>query len=112
MKDVETYKGSGEIVHAVQDADLEKFAQLFRNAQYAWYQEWMARGQIDEGSCCLGVGVSVYYLPPRARHPRLRQVIEWLGSQGDFEAERTKAIPIKMLADHGISATYDCGRMD
>lgn len=112
MKRVETYKGSGKFVNAVQDADLETLRPVFREAERAWYQEWVARGCKDEGSCCLGIGVSVYYLPPRGRTPKPRQVIEWNGSQGDFEAERTKSLPIRMLADAGVDAFYNCGRLD
>ena len=80
--------------------------------QREWFAEWVARGQKDEGSCCLGIGISVYYLPPRARQPVRRQVIAWTWSQGDFEAERTKATPINRLAQYGAAAVYDCGRMD
>lgn len=112
MKTVETYKGSGNYVNALQNAELEKMRPIFKQIETAWCDEWIARGQKDEGSCCLGVGISVYYLPPRSRQPRLVQVIGWTWSQGDFEAERTKGTPIKMLADLGVSATYDCGRLD
>ena len=112
MKTVETYKGSGESVNAVQDADLDRLRDVFAEVQREWFAEWMARGQRDEGSCCLGIGISVYYLPPRARQPIRRQVIAWTWSQGDLEAERTKATPINRLAEHGVAAVYDCGRMD
>lgn len=112
MKTVETYRGSGEMVNAVQDADLERLQPVFAEIQREWFAEWMARGQRDEGSSCLGIGISVYYLPPRARQPVRRQVIAWTWSQGDFEAERTRATPINRLAEHGVTAAYDCGRMD
>ena len=112
MKTVETYTGSGEYVTALQDADLASMLPIFREIEGEWYREWIARGQKDEGSCCLGIGISVYYLPPRARQPQRRQVIEWTWSQGDFEAERTKATPINRLAEHGVTAVYNCGRLD
>jgi len=112
MKRVETDRGSGEFVNAVQDADLERLRPVFAETQREWFEEWMGRGQRDEGSCCLGIGISVFYLPPRARQPQRRQVIAWTWSQGDFEAERTKATPIDRLAQYGVTAVYDCGRMD
>ena len=112
MKTLETYKGSGEFVNALQYADLERLRPVFAEVQREWFAEWVARGQVDEGSCCLGIGVSVYYLPPRARQPVRRQVIAWTWSQGDFEADRTKATPINRLAQYGATAVYDCGRMD
>jgi hypothetical protein len=112
MKRVETYRGSGEFVNAVQDADLADLRSLIGDARDAWYAAWLRGGEVDEGSCCLGIGIDVFYLPPRARHPRPRQVISWTWTQGDFGAERTKAVPIKMLAKAGIDAYYNSGRMD
>lgn len=112
MKTVETYKGSGEFVQAVQDADLERMRPAFAEIEREWVELWIARGRKDEGSCCMGVGVSVYYLPPRARQPKPMQVVRWLGSQGDFEADRTKELPIGRLAAMGASAFYNCGWMD
>jgi len=112
MKTVETYKGSGEFVQAMQDADIERLRPVFSEIEREWLALWIARGRKDEGSSILGVGVSVYYLPPRARQPKRRQVVRWLGSQGDFEADRTKDLPIRRLAEHGATAVYDCGYMD
>lgn len=112
MKRVETYKGSGEFVNAVQDADLASLGQRIRDARDAWYAAWLRDGRVDEGSCCLGIGIDVFYLPPRARYPRIRQVIRWTWTQGDFGAERTKTVPIAMLAEAGVDAHYNCGRMD
>jgi hypothetical protein len=112
MKTVETYKGSRRFVQALQDADIEALRPVVREIEQEWFDLWVSRGQRDEGSCIVGVGVSIYYLPPRARHPRERQVIRWTWSQGDFEAERTKELPIKRLAKHGATAVYNCGRMD
>lgn len=112
MKTVETYRGSGETVNALQAADMDRLQPVFAEIEREWLELWKARGCRDEGSCCLGVGVSVYFLPPRARTPQRVQVIRWLGSQGDFEAERTKSLPIDRLAAHGATAVYDCGNMD
>lgn len=112
MRKVETYKGSGEYVNALESHDLERLRPEFSRIEHAWYREWIARGRVDEGSCCLGVGVSVYHVPPRARSPKRVQVIRWNGSQGDFEADRTKGIPLRMLSDLGVDGVYDCGWMD
>ena len=112
MKRVETYKGSGEFVNAVQDSDLKLLRPVFAEAEREWLDLWIARGQVDEGSCIMGVGVSVFYLAPRARAPKRQQVVRWLGSQGDFEAERTKAVPIGRIEKSGATAVYDFGWMD
>jgi len=112
MKRVETYKGSGEFVDALQDKDLEKARWQIHDARDAWYAAWLKDGCVDDGSCCLGIGIDVFYLPPRARYPRIRQVIRWTWTQGDFGAERTKEVPLRMLKDAGIDARYNCGNMD
>jgi hypothetical protein len=112
MKRVETYKGSGEFVTAMNDSDLKRMKHVIRDASEAWFSAWVRDGEVDEGSCCLGIGIDVFYLPPRARYPRIRQVIRWTWTQGDFGAERTKEVPLRMLKDAGIDARYNCGRMD
>lgn len=112
MKRVETHKGSGEFVNALEASDLSRLRDEFSRIEDAWYREWQSRGCRDEGSCCLGVGVSVYHIPKRARQPKKLQVIRWSFSQGDLEADRTKGIPLRMLAALGVDGVYDCGRMD
>jgi hypothetical protein len=112
MRRVETYKGSKDFVLALEPDDLEALLPQCAEIQRRWHGEWLTRGQRDEGSCCLGVGVSVYYLPPGKRKPERRQVISWTWSQGDLEADRTRHLPLGMLAEHGVLGVYDCGRMD
>lgn len=112
MRNVETFRGSGRFVTALDDADMEEFSVVFSRITEAWAGEWVERGRRDEGTCCLGVGVSVYRLKPGARKPEKVQVIPWTWSQGDLEAQRTKYLPLGMLAERGILGVYDCGFMD
>jgi len=72
MRRVETYRGSKDFVLALEPADLEYLTPTFDRVRLEWAKEWQRRGCKDEGSCCLGVGVSVYYLRPGKRkrsHP-------------------------------------------
>ena len=112
MRLVEKYKGSDTLVTALDDQELAAVRQRCGDIQTKWYQEWLARGAKDEGSCCMGVGVSVYHLRPGKRKPERVQVISWTWSQGDLEADRTRHLPLGMLAEHGVLGVYDCGRMD
>lgn len=112
MRRVETYRGSKEFVLALEPVDMEHMGPVFDRIRREWAAEWQARGCKDEGSCCLGVGISVYYLRPGKRKPERRQVISWTWSQGDLEADRTRHLPLGMLAEHGVLGVYDCGRMD
>lgn len=112
MKRVETYRGSGEYVDALQDADLRSLSPCIAYARDAWHEAWLEGGCVDEGSCCVGIGIEVWYLPPRARNPRLRTVIAWNWTQRDFGAYATKDTPLRILAEEGVKGIYNCGRMD
>ena len=112
MRNVETYRGSGEYVTALSDDDMASLQPEFDRIRIEWYREWVRRGSVDEGSCCLGVGVSVFHLPGRKRTPVRKQVISWTWSQGDLEADRTRHLPLGMLADLGVPGFYNCGFMD
>jgi hypothetical protein len=111
MKKVELWKG-GDQVTAYQDADLLPLQAVFKIAEDAWHTVWVARGCIDEGSCILGVGISIWYLAPGKRKPERLQVVRWKGSQGDFEASRLKSIPMDILSKAGLEPMYDAGVMD
>jgi hypothetical protein len=112
MRRVETCRGSKRFVLALDPEDLIELGPTFDAVRLEWAKEWQRRGSRDEGSCCLGVGVSVYYLPPGKRRPERKQVISWTWSQGDLEADRTRHLPLGMLAEHGVLGVYDQGNMD
>lgn len=112
MKQVARYPGSSEMVMAVQNADLERLAPVIEQAKQAWFDAWVRDGRQDRGSSILGVGISVWYLPPRARRPQRHQIIYWGWCQGDLEASRLKRIPMDILRDAGLEPMYDCGVMD
>jgi hypothetical protein len=68
MKTIEIYPG--RIVQAYQEADLPMLRHAGLAAEHIWLEEWERQGCHDEGSCCLGKGFEVYFLPPRAKRPQ------------------------------------------
>lgn len=110
MKQVEIYPG--RIVTAYQDADLVKLHELALVAESLWYHEWLGKGQPDRGTCTLGKGFEIYYLPKRARKPIRRKIVHCNFVQGNVTAYETGHVVKKFLAEHGVQAEYDDGVMD
>jgi hypothetical protein len=68
----------------------------------------------DGGSCVLGAGIAVRYLPPRCRNNTLEIVIhdyQGFRSQSCAVHEATKMEVIIFLASKGIEAVWDAGHM-
>lgn len=74
---------------------------LIHEAKRIMHREWEANGYDDRGTCVLGAGVRVN------GHLVLRQVAQ--GNLSSYEAAKPA---IEFLMEHGISASWDDGRMD
>ena len=69
----------------------------------------------DKGSCVLGAGLVVRYLPPRCRRDVEHEIIsarDATSAQGSCVWEESKDEVIAFLAARGIVASYACGNMD
>lgn len=69
----------------------------------------------DSGSCVLGAGIYINFLPKGCRKPRAMTIINSSDvscCQGSLNWERGKDKVLKYLLDYGIEAGYDWGRMD
>lgn len=110
MKQVEIYPG--RIVTAYQDADLANLQGLRLAAESLWYNEWVRQGQPDRGTCTLGKGFEIYFLPKRARKPIRRKIVHCNFVQGNVTAYETGRVVKEFLAEHGVQAEYDDGVMD
>ena len=110
MKQVEIYPG--RIVTAYQDKDLVKLHELALLAESLWFHEWVGQGQPDRGTCTLGKGFEIYYLPKRARRPVTRMLVHCNFVQGNVTDYETGHVVKKFLDEHGVQADYNDGRMD
>ncbi len=69
----------------------------------------------DEGSCVVGSGIKILYIPKGCRNPRFTKIISQdsvSSCQGSLNWERGVDDVVKYLIDNGIECTYSCGRMD
>jgi hypothetical protein len=110
MKQVEIYPG--RIVTAYQDKDLVGLHALSLTAESLWFNEWVKQGRHDEGTCTLGKGFEVYYLKKGARRPVPRMLVHCNFVQGNVSAYKTAHVVKDYLAQHGVLADYNDGRMD
>jgi len=110
MKTIEIYPG--RIVQAYQEKDLPMLRHAGLAAEHIWLEEWERQGCRDEGSCCLGKGFEVYFLPPRAKRPQTRMIARCDFVQGNVSAYKTAGPVRDFLKDRGIMADYNDGVMD
>ena len=101
-----------ETVDAYQRDDLLKLREIIHNAEHLWFNEWVEAGSKDEGSCCGGKGIEVWFLGPRKRAAKPSRIITCSWVQGNISAQRTVQSALAYLKAHGIKAEYTDGWMD
>ena len=91
MKTIEAYgKGSGKFVEAYEKKDLDGTLQARLNvAEELWYEEWERQGSKDEGTCCGGKGIQVWFVLPRKRSADRATVIYSPPCQGNVSAQKS-----------------------
>jgi len=96
MRVVRMYGLTGPLVLALQDADLEKLAGAREEAFQAWRADLAASGG-DRGTCVLGAGLTVPYIPSRKLIARALVVVSPPG-QADCSWCRDRAAGILQAA--------------
>ena len=69
----------------------------------------------DTGSCVMGAGISIDFIPKGKRTPRRLMVIsqyDVCSAQGSVVWEDSKDLALKVFEDHGIATHYSWGMMD
>ena len=113
MKTIEKYyKGSNDFVDAYEQKDLEKLKPIFHEGETRWYQEWVSQGKKDEGSCCGGKGLEIWYVAPRCRSAKPINVVNCNWVQGNVSAQKTYRNALSYLAENKLQASYNDGWMD
>lgn len=116
MKIVELY--ADRMITAYQDADLDSsFHEKVDICRESWKErckEYVAEHG-DEGSCVMGAGFFIYYLPKRAKTPRKKMLISAhsvSAAQGSVTWEHSVPQITKMFNTFGINVEYEYGNMD
>jgi len=113
MKKIETYyKGSGHFVEAYEKKDLAEISANLNYAENRWYEEWVSQGSKDEGTCCGGKGIQIWYVAPRQRSADRVTFVNSPPCQGNVSAYKSVEPALKYLEDCEIEAFYYDGWMD
>ena len=110
MKQVKNY--AGNLVDAYQIDDLIAKAPIFAAAENLWYQIWLDNGGIDEGTCCGGKAIQVYYIEKGKRKLSVKSIVPCSFVQGNVAAAKSVQPVLDYLAANGIKASYYDGWMD
>ena len=106
------YRGSPETVTAYQREDIAKLRDIIETAEAIWFTEWQNQGSKDEGTCCGGKGIEVWFIAPRKRAAKPSNIVRCGWVQGNISAQRTVKPALDYLKAHGIEARYNDGWMD
>jgi hypothetical protein len=109
MKTLTMY-GTDRVVY--EESDREMLAQFKNICEYDWHNNWVKQGSKDEGTCCLGKGIKVYFLPKGKRLPREVYLARCDFVQGNVAAYKASKPVMERLESEGIACWYDDGRMD
>ncbi len=97
------------------EKELAAFAGVFAEAEALWagkITEYV-KANGDRGSCVLGAGFEVAYLPKGCRKPQYKRVVRPFGpAQGSICWEDSKDEIAAFLAAKGVEAHYAWGNMD
>jgi hypothetical protein len=97
-------KHCGEDVIALLPEDIKLAKPIFEQAQELWDKNYK-----DEGSCVIGSGIGVLFLPRTCRKP-LQKIIATPRGSGD--GRRSVEIPLNYLNRRGIPAFWVPGSLD
>ena len=107
------YAGNKDpVINAYQREDIAKLQDVFGTAEQLWYDAWQKQGSKDEGSCCGGKGIQVWFLGPRKRAAQPYTVIRCGWVQGNVSAQKSVNKALAYLKSQGIEAEYYDGWMD
>jgi hypothetical protein len=98
-------------VKAYQREDVIELQPVFGAAEQLWFDSWQEQGRKDEGSCCGGKGIQVWFLGPRKRAAQPRTIIRCDWVQGNLSAQASVEAALAYLKEQGIEAEYYDGWM-
>ena len=110
MKQVKNW--AGNLINAYQDEDLAAKMPFIEAAKSIWYAQWLANGGIDEGTCCGGKGIQIYYIGKGKRKYSQKVIVPCSFVQGNVAAARSVQPALDFLAANGIEGSYYDGWMD
>lgn len=114
---MKTISYRSETIECYQDADLKdpNFLDICKKAKQLWVQrcnEYINKNG-EAGTCVVGAGFAVWYLPPRARKPQQKMVIvPPKNLQRSITWESSKDEIMGFFKENAIEVEYKMGAMD
>lgn len=109
MKTISIYD---QTITAYQPKDLERLRKHGDEASELWYSEWHKQGSNDNGTCCGGKAIRVWYLDKGKRIPTEKAIVRCTWVQGNTSASQSVKPALDYLKAQGIEAEYYDGWMD
>ena len=115
MKRVELYPG--KVVTAYQGEDLKEWEPVISEATEKWRSRCKAHADAKkpDGTCVLGAGFSVYFIPPKCRKPVEKMIIfasSVAHNQDSLNWEESKTDIEEFIRSKGLDVHYKWGNMD
>ena len=108
------YTGNGRMVDAYEHADQfpgSTTGSLLHRAKQIMHDEHGANGFDDRGTCVLGAGIELWVVKPGDVVAKPEVIIGQV-AQGNLSSHAAAKPAIEFLAEHGVTARWNDGRMD
>jgi hypothetical protein len=109
MKTISLYD---QIIDAYQPQELDLLKEHGAEAARLWFEEWQKQGAADQGTCCGGKSLRVWYLDKGKRKPMEMTITRCNWVQGNLSASASVQPALDYLKEQGIEAEYYDGWMD
>ena len=106
------YPSNPETVDAYELDDIRRIQPILDRAKLIWDSEWVSQGSTDEGTCCGGKGIEIWFRGPRKQSAKPRIVVFSPPVQGNLSAKWSVKPALDYLEQHKIVATYYDGWID
>ena len=100
------------LINAYQDVDLQHASEVIAFAKDIQYREWVKSGIGDQGTCCGGKAIRVWYLGKGKRKPEQKSIVYCDFVQGNVAAYKSVQPALDFLQSKNVNAEYYDGWMD
>lgn len=98
-------------IYKTQDLQSQEVARLINNAKILVRRDIEDLKIQDQGTCVVGGGIQIEFLPPKCRIPRRIIVVDG-PFQGNVSNKKALANALKYLQDNGVCCRYYDGVID
>ena len=108
MKLAKRYKDDENPVLALEEKDREEAIEIGNYAQEKWYRKWIEQGEQDNGSCCGGKGIKVWFRGKGKRYAKETFIVHCGWVQGNLSAEKSHHNALDYVKEYLIDNAFYC----